>query len=107
MRVDEDKTTLARRKRLKKFEQKQSHSAKSSTTENETSKLQTQTDATSHSKHQISSNNGTITNFTPERSLVGSNSSVLVDPSDLGGEVSRVERTLQLLRQHEERLELF
>ena len=73
-----------------------------------TSQLQTQiSEATSHSKQQISNSNGAITNSTLERSSVESNSCSLVDSSDLGGAVSRVERTMQLLRQHEDRLELF
>ncbi|KAL5250432.1 hypothetical protein ACHWQZ_G016231 [Mnemiopsis leidyi] len=108
IRVDEDESTFTRRKRIKKFEKMHSSSTKVSAVKDTTSQLQTQfSEATSHSKQQISNSNGAITNSTLERSSVESNSSSLVDSSDLRDAVSRVERTMQLLRQHEDRLELF
>lgn len=96
MRVDEDKSSQTRRKRLKKFQQPCNPTTPPNVTSNTETRLHSQTNATGLSKYQINNSNDN-----------DNTEVVTVDSNEGDSGLSSVERTLQLIARHEERLELF
>ena len=102
MRVDEDKSSQTRRKRLKKFEQHCNPTTPPNVTSNPETPLHFQSDATGLSKYRINNSSDNTEAVTAD-----SPSTVTLDSNEGNSGLSSVERTLQLLARHEERLELF